>query len=124
MMDPGADGPLPYNPYIESLYLHMDNREICEKLKSFANLDHPVETPEVEHKELVANIVYACITFVILLVLLFIAYKVYKTVRLSDPIVLCMILFLNLELLCKLVQPSHSFFVCSQVAVLHYQFIR
>lgn len=97
----GQEGPLPYSPYIQCLYMHMNNREVCEQFKSLFGEDVPVASPVCEHKEFVANIVYACITFVILMMLVFITYKVYKIVRLSDPIILCMILFLNLELICK-----------------------
>ena len=95
-----TDGPWPHNPYLRCLYQQFGDQAACQELKALLAGADTAPTPQ-EHKDFVANLLFAAICWVILMFLMLVAYKVYRIVRWQDPIVLCMILFLNLELICK-----------------------
>ena len=45
------------------------------------------------------NIIYFGISFLMLLLMIYIGFRVFKTVRFNDKVVMSMIIFLNLELM-------------------------
>jgi len=60
------------------------------------------KTKEEKWHMFVLNITYACLCGVLLLLMIYIGYRVYKIVKLNDKVMLTMIFFLNLELLSKI----------------------